>query len=171
MCKPLSGELLYRLYAHLKQFHYNRLVTHFVLFPRQRRGRWVRQVVIVLFLEFWSFLYLKRSIKSKICYIQVFTFIKCLFSYLSIYGQMFHTIFENLILREFNILKTFAHIEFTYIKFPTSCISIPANKSTNIKLWNEPRREKTCLCHMRTTKAQISLHIHAVWSALLLFAA
>ena len=26
----------------------------------------------------------------------------------------------------------------------------------------EQRHEKTCLCHMRTTKAQISLHIHAV---------
>ena len=29
----------------------------------------------------------------------------------------------------------------------------------------EPRHEKTCLCHMRTTKAQISLRIRAVWSA------
>ena len=35
----------------------------------------------------------------------------------------------------------------------------------------EPRHEKTCLCHMRTTKAQISLCIRAVWSAPLLFAA
>ena len=35
----------------------------------------------------------------------------------------------------------------------------------------EPRHEKTCLCHMRTTKVQISLRIHAVWSAPLLFAA
>ena len=34
----------------------------------------------------------------------------------------------------------------------------------------EPRHEKTCLCYMRTTKAQISLHIRAVWSAPLLFA-
>ena len=30
---------------------------------------------------------------------------------------------------------------------------------------NEPRHEKTCFCHMRTTKAQISLRIRAVWSA------
>ena len=30
---------------------------------------------------------------------------------------------------------------------------------------------KRVLCHMRTTKAQISLHIRAVWSAPLLFAA
>ena len=32
------------------------------------------------------------------------------------------------------------------------------------------RHEKTCLCHLRTTKAQISLHIRAGWSAPLLFA-
>ena len=30
---------------------------------------------------------------------------------------------------------------------------------------NEPRHEKICLGHMRTTKAQISLRILAVWSA------
>ena len=36
---------------------------------------------------------------------------------------------------------------------------------------NEPHREKTCLCHMQTTKAQISLRIRAVWSAPLLFPA
>ena len=36
---------------------------------------------------------------------------------------------------------------------------------------NESRHEKICLCHLRTTKAQISLCIHAVWSAPLLFAA
>ena len=36
---------------------------------------------------------------------------------------------------------------------------------------NKPRHEKTCLCHMQTTKAQISLRISAVWSALLLFTA
>ena len=38
----------------------------------------------------------------------------------------------------------------------------------------EPRHEKTCFCHMRTTKAQISLRIRAGctgWSAPLLFAA
>ena len=29
----------------------------------------------------------------------------------------------------------------------------------------ESRHEKTCLCHMRTTKAQISLRIRAVSSA------
>ena len=36
---------------------------------------------------------------------------------------------------------------------------------------NEPRHEKTCLCHMWTTKTQISLRIHAVWSGSSLFAA
>ena len=35
----------------------------------------------------------------------------------------------------------------------------------------EPHHEKICLCHMWTTKAQISLRIHAVWSAPLLFTA
>ena len=35
----------------------------------------------------------------------------------------------------------------------------------------EPRCEKTCFCHMRTTKARISLRIHAIWSLLLLYAA
>ena len=29
---------------------------------------------------------------------------------------------------------------------------------------HESRHEKTCLCHVRTTKAQISRCIHAVWS-------
>ena len=36
---------------------------------------------------------------------------------------------------------------------------------------NEPRYEKICFYHMRTTKPQISLHIRAVWSAPLFFAA
>ena len=35
----------------------------------------------------------------------------------------------------------------------------------------EPHHEKTCSFHMRTTKAQISLRIRAVWSAPLLFTA
>ena len=35
----------------------------------------------------------------------------------------------------------------------------------------EPRHEQTCLWHMRTTKAQISLRIRTVWLAPLLFAA
>ena len=36
---------------------------------------------------------------------------------------------------------------------------------------NEPRHQKTCLCHMRTTNVQISLHICAVSPAPLLFTA
>ena len=35
---------------------------------------------------------------------------------------------------------------------------------------SEPCHEKTCFCHMRTTKAQISLRILAVWSTPLWFA-
>ena len=35
----------------------------------------------------------------------------------------------------------------------------------------EPCHQKTCFCHMRTTKVQISLRIREVWSAPLLFAA
>ena len=35
----------------------------------------------------------------------------------------------------------------------------------------EPYHDKTCFCQMRTTKAQISLRIRAVWSAPLLFGA
>ena len=35
----------------------------------------------------------------------------------------------------------------------------------------DPCHEKTCLCYMQTTKAQISLCIRALWSAPLLFAA
>ena len=39
------------------------------------------------------------------------------------------------------------------------------------EVFNGPHHEKTCLCHMRTTKVQVSLHICTVWSAPLLFAA
>ena len=35
----------------------------------------------------------------------------------------------------------------------------------------EPHHEKTCFCHMRTTKAQISLRIRAIWWVPLLLAA
>ena len=42
---------------------------------------------------------------------------------------------------------------------------------TTVVYIDEPPHEKTCLCHMRTTKAQISLRICSVWSAPLLFAA
>ena len=36
------------------------------------------------------------------------------------------------------------------------------NYTTGMTCLYEPLHEKTCLCHMRTTKAQISLRIHAV---------
>ena len=35
-------------------------------------------------------------------------------------------------------------------------------KQMGILNTSEPRHEKTCFCHMRTTKAQISLRIRAV---------
>ena len=37
--------------------------------------------------------------------------------------------------------------------------TLSPNKQQQLK---EPHHEKTCLCLTRTTKAQISLHIHAV---------
>ena len=40
-----------------------------------------------------------------------------------------------------------------------------------VQKWKEPWREKACLCHMWTTKAQISLRIRAVCSVPLVFAA
>ena len=39
-----------------------------------------------------------------------------------------------------------------------------------VAIINEPRHEKTCFSHMRTTKVQISLRIRAARSAPLLFA-
>ena len=45
------------------------------------------------------------------------------------------------------------------------------NNTLLIYIVYETSHEKTCLCHMRTTKAQISLSIRAVWSAPLFFAA
>ena len=47
--------------------------------------------------------------------------------------------------------------------------SFPSN--TTYLSENRPHHEKTCFCHMWTTKAQICLRIHTVWSAPLLFAA
>ena len=42
----------------------------------------------------------------------------------------------------------------------------------NLKFYHTGQVMQKCvLCHMRTTKVQISLRIHAVWSAPLLFAA
>ena len=50
-------------------------------------------------------------------------------------------------------------------------VTIRTELKPKIQIRIEPHHEKTCLCHMRTTKAQISPRIHAVWSAPLLFAA
>ena len=39
---------------------------------------------------------------------------------------------------------------------------ILSSKITMLRQFNETRHEKTCFCHMRTTKVQISLRIRAV---------
>ena len=49
-------------------------------------------------------------------------------------------------------------------------LTTPPSRGTTSEVWFEPRHEKTWLCHMRTTKTQISLRLRAVWSARLLFA-
>ena len=51
----------------------------------------------------------------------------------------------------------------------TKRCSIQYTVTGSAALLYEPCHEKTCFCHMRTTKAQISLHIRAVWSAPLWF--
>ena len=50
--------------------------------------------------------------------------------------------------------------------------TIPESESHRAIFWSSfgPCHKKTCLCHMRTTKVQISLRICTVWSAPLLFA-
>ena len=55
--------------------------------------------------------------------------------------------------------------------FPEIIMRIPAWCKANYLFIIEPHHEKTFLCHMRTTKGQISLGIRAVWSAPFLFAA
>ena len=103
----------------------------------------------------------------------------------------FSLIFTNLIAHKFNIPGKYLHM--TYIEFMRKHNSLQIQISTNkfliTKTWNkehtkmkwftvsnrafivmilsinEPHHEKTCLCHMRTTKVQISLPSHAVWSA------
>ena len=49
--------------------------------------------------------------------------------------------------------------------------SVESDKLLTLKTIMEPHHEKTCSCHMWTTKAQISLSICTDWSAPLLFAA
>ena len=44
-------------------------------------------------------------------------------------------------------------------------------ENRNYWISNEPHHDKTCFCHMQTTKAQISLRIRAVWWVTLLFTA
>ena len=77
-----------------------------------------------------------------------------------------------------NLFKSSLNFEFDeklkYSRLPTLVyenfsISCPITKHMGSILF-EPHHEKTCLCHMRTTKAQIKLRIRPVWSAPLLFA-
>ena len=73
-----------------------------------------------------------------------------------------------------NALKSYAARPMTYTEMGIwipSLMRLHRLAWTIAVLYDEPRHEKTCLCHMRTTKAQISLRIHTVWSAPLLFAA
>ena len=44
-------------------------------------------------------------------------------------------------------------------------ISFPSFHITSLLKAYQPSQDKTLLCHMRTTKAQVSLHICTVWSA------
>ena len=89
--------------------------------------------------------------------------------------------------RIFILLKNVNNIKYFWLFFvnPSKVLeetkkNIKNIKNYNWKFWrktnesyktNEPCHEKTCLWQMRTTKAQISLPIRAVWSAPLLFAA
>ena len=52
----------------------------------------------------------------------------------------------------------------------TACTNIDAIDNSGLHQNFEPYHEKICFYHVRTTKAQISLRIHTVWSAALLFA-
>ena len=45
--------------------------------------------------------------------------------------------------------------------YSVSQIKVTVSEKESFRI-TEPRHEKTCLCHMRTTKAQISLRIRAV---------
>ena len=52
-----------------------------------------------------------------------------------------------------------------FIKFLKSELSFfTLKKQILAYILYEPQHEKTCLCHMQITKAQISLHISAIWS-------
>ena len=54
----------------------------------------------------------------------------------------------------------------SYLHISSNCKVLLSFKTmdpfSTSNLSNEPRHEKICLCHMRTTKAQISLRIRAV---------
>ena len=53
----------------------------------------------------------------------------------------------------------------TYVRmlFGKRKINVTSIPTYHMVLPNDPRHEKFCLWHIPTTKAQISLRIHAVW--------
>ena len=53
-------------------------------------------------------------------------------------------------------VEIYAAGEHDYDRWVDTCLRFEKNQ-----LLLEPHHEKTCLCHMRTTKAQISLRIQA----------
>ena len=65
------------------------------------------------------------------------------------------------------IISLAAHFIFipAYSSLYLKCFWYHYRPTNSILLTYEPHHEKTCLCHMRTTKAQISLHFSAfvVW--------
>ena len=66
------------------------------------------------------------------------------------------------------IIKTGTDISMFYrLAFPRPVYTLCLNWNNVYRSLdcNEPRHGETCLCHMRTTKAHISLCIRAVWSA------
>ena len=73
-------------------------------------------------------------------------------------------------LRNKHIPMQYTHIIRIFFALYALPKQVLENLHKEVKI-NEPCHEKTCFCHMRTTKAQISLRIRAVWSASLLFAA
>ena len=82
-------------------------------------------------------------------------------------------------LRLFSALPVAPAFRLSHLHLPSSYdfLSFYFDAIINSRKWEgtgknacEPHHEKTLFCHMRTTKAQISLCIRAVWSAPLLFA-
>ena len=70
-----------------------------------------------------------------------------------------------------HIMKSLMLIPLTAIFFFNVCDLIIFISWESLFMPYEPRHEKICVCHMRSTKTHISVHICEVWSVPLLFAA